>query len=164
MRAAGGPRAEKSEERERETALAEDFIHQRRCMRAGCGAPSASCLPAHTHTHTPCGPLPSYAASSVVPRAMRDKEQHLQRSTSPAPPPNHSAASTSLASAAASNHLHVPPSPSTRKPIRLRNLLSNNETFDVLHQQVVEVGSKARNLFTILMQLWNDLNVFVEKY
>jgi hypothetical protein len=89
---------------------------------------------------------------------MRDKEQHLQqRPTSPAPPPNHSAASTSLAAAtasAASNHLHVPPSPSSRKPIRLRNLLSHTETFDVLHQQVIEVGSLSTfTLLFVLMQL-----------
>ncbi|XP_059483538.1 nitric oxide synthase-like protein isoform X3 [Neocloeon triangulifer] len=57
---------------------------------------------------------------------MRDKEHLQPRPTSPAPPVANSSA----------NHHHQ--SPSHRKPIRLRNLLNQSETFDLLHQQVVE--------------------------
>ncbi|XP_065334274.1 nitric oxide synthase-like protein isoform X2 [Cloeon dipterum] len=51
---------------------------------------------------------------------MRDKEHLLARPSSPSPPCN--------------NHS----SPSHKKPIRLRNLLNQTETFDLLNQQVVE--------------------------
>ncbi|CAB3366830.1 Hypothetical predicted protein [Cloeon dipterum] len=76
-------------------------------------------MPRRVHARSQGGGLVGRGGKAVV-GLMRDKEHLLARPSSPSPPCN--------------NHS----SPSHRKPIRLRNLLNQTETFDLLNQQVVE--------------------------